>query len=139
MNISDSFRKTIVDEFRYAAKKMKEETEAFRKIYFFSATYGIVFRVFNLEFDPTLVFIHNVLQTTYANIDNILHRIARREETVIQIPDRVLENLAEAIEELSDEIERDGDVAQCLQKISNIGYVGTGNGYYLYQKGTLRI
>lgn len=139
MNITDNFRKTIVSEFRYVAEKMREEKQSAQKLYFFSAAYGVVFRIINLEFDPTLVFIHNVLQHTHVTINSMALRIEGKEERVIQIPEKVFESLVEALEELSNKIEIDTDVSPTLQRISNIAYVTTGNGYYLYQKGIPKI
>ena len=139
MNISDNFRKTIVSEFRYVAKKMREEEQPSQKLYFFSAAYGVVFRILNLKFDPSLVFIHNILQHTHTIVNTVDIQIARGEERVIQIPEKVFESLTKALEELSDKIEADKDMSPTLQKISNISYVTTGNGYYLYQKGILKI
>jgi len=139
MNIPDNSKKTIVSEFRYVAEKMREEKQSAQKLYFFSAAYAVVLRILNLEFDSTLVFIYNVLQHTHAIISTTATRNEEEEERVIQIPEKVFESLTEALEELSNKIEKDADVSPTLQKISNIAYVTTGNGYYLYQKGILQI
>ena len=65
MNISKKYKEIIVEELRYVAKKMKESNDLFEKMYFFSASYSCLNRIFNLEFDSTLVFTHVVLQNAY--------------------------------------------------------------------------
>ena len=139
MKISARNSKIIVDEFKYVAKKIMEEKQLNRKNYYFSAAYGVVSRVFNTEFDPNLVFVHTVLQTAQGNINNLLERIRTGQEGNIKISEQHFDSLAKALEDLSDKIEKDKDLSAPLQKISNIGYSASGNGYYLYQKGLLKI
>lgn len=139
MKISAQNRKIIVNEFKYVAKKIREEKQLNQKSYYFSGAYGVVNRIFNIEFDPTLVFIHGVLQSSQNNINTFVERILSGQERNIQITEKHFEGLAKALEDLSDKIEKGKDLSMPLQKISNIGYSATGNGYYLYQKGVLKI
>ena len=41
----------MVEEMRYALKKMNEEKDERKKLYYFSGTYGVISRVFNFESD----------------------------------------------------------------------------------------
>ena len=61
MQISDSSRKSIVDEFEYVVGQMRAHKEPSRKLYFFSATFGAIQRLLNSEYDPTLQLVHLVL------------------------------------------------------------------------------
>lgn len=139
MKVSVRNRKIITDEFKYVAKQIRKEKQLNRKSYYFSAAYGVVNRIFNIEFDPTLVFIHHILQSAHSLINTTVDRISTGQETTIQISEVHFEGLAEALETLSDKIDKDKDVGPTLQKISNIAYSATGNGYYLCQKGMLKI
>ena len=60
-------------------------------------------------------------------------------DTVIDFPEGFFEKLSECLEELAKNIENNQDTYAVLQKISLLAYISTGNGYYLYQKGILKI
>ena len=60
-------------------------------------------------------------------------------DTLIDLPDDLFDKLCDSLEELAEKIEKDEDTYSVLQKLSVFAYVTTGNGYYLYRKGILRI
>lgn len=141
MKISDNYKKIIVDEFRSVAGKMKEMEDLSKKLYWFSAAYGVVFRVFNLEFDATLVFVHMILNAAYSTISGRLAAIREGKDETIDIPEGLFDSLQEVVEELAEniEMENEHDIFKNLQRIANLTYATTGNGYYLYQKGVLQL
>jgi len=141
MNISDNYKDIIVNEFRRIAELMKNTKDISKKLYFFSATYGIVHRIFNIEFDDTLVCIHVVLNATYNLISARANNIRQSIDAAIDLPQDLFESLQERIVELSDNIENknEHEIFKNLQKISKIAYVTTGNGYYLYLQGKLQL
>lgn len=141
MNISDHYKDLIVNEFRKVAIGMKDANYASKKIYWFSATFGIVHRILNLEFDDTLVCIHVILNATYNLINARADNIKRSTEAAIDFPKNLFENLQETIVELSDNIENNNEleIFKNLQKIAKIAYATTGNGYYLYLQGKLQL
>ena len=55
MKISQELKKTLVDELRLVAKKVADEIDVRKKIYFFSAAHAMIYRIFNINFDPELV------------------------------------------------------------------------------------
>lgn len=139
MQISTDFKKTLVDELRLVAKKVADEIDVRKKIYFFSAAHAMVYRIFNMNFDPELVLIHLVLNSTHGIVQNLHTMIERGDEKVIQIPDDFFDKLASLTEELAIAIEEDKDVYEIIQKIAIHSYSLTGNGYYLYQKGIIKV
>ena len=139
MQISTDFRKILVDELRLVAQKVREEKDIRRKIFFFSGAYGVVFRLLNFSFDPELVLIHGVLNMTYNSADALQTRIERGEESLIRIPDDFFDKLANLTEELATAIEEDKNIYGILQEIATLSYTLTGNGYYLYQKGIIKV
>jgi uncharacterized phosphosugar-binding protein len=46
MKISQELKKTLVDELRLVAKKVADEIDVRKKIYFFSAAHAMVYRIF---------------------------------------------------------------------------------------------
>ncbi len=132
-------RKKMVDEMRYALKKMSEEKDERKKLYYFSGTYAVIQRVYNFEYDPQLVFIHHVLEDTYRIISNRVIVIAQGDKTVL-LADGVIDKLHLYTSSIVDKIERDEDgIYDLLQKIVILGYTTSGNGYYLYDKGIVKI
>ena len=141
MHISDNYKSLIVNEFRKVANEMKKSTYPSKKLYWFSATYGIVYRIFNLEFDDTLVCIHVILNATYNLISARADSIRKGTDAAIDLPQDLFENLQKTIEDLSDNIEdnNEHEIFKNLQKMAKIAYATTGNGYYLYIQGELQL
>ena len=68
MNISKTNHDILVKEFK-DIKQMIESTDILEdKLYYFTAIYGIINRVMNLQSDSTLIFIHQILQNCYLAI-----------------------------------------------------------------------
>jgi len=139
MKLSFDSNKTLVDEFRYVANRLKKESEIPNKLYIYSAAPAVVNRILNIEFSPDLMLIHAILQSTYTEIYNTLVSITTGVEKVITIPEGVFNCLAQSLQDLADVILKEGDITPQLGKIAIAGYAATGNGYYLYQKGILKL
>ena len=139
MPISKEFKKSLMDELKIVTKKIHDEGDLKKKNYFFSATFGTVSRIFNFNFDPELVLIHSVLNSVHSAVDNLQRRTERGEEDVVQIPDKFFDKLADLTNELALAIEKDENIYEVLQKIAVHSYILSGNGYYLYQKGIIKI
>ena len=139
MNLSPEMQKTFTDEIHFIAEKMKATNIPAEKLYFFSAGYGMAQRTINFEYEPELSFIHQVLSLVYNMVNLRLMAIAGRQEGGISIPDNLFNRLEEALEEMADRIEQGLETYPALQKMVNLAYSTTGNGYYLYLKGMLTV
>lgn len=139
MKLSDASKKILIDEFEYIANRLKKESEIPNKLYVYSAAYSVAYRVLNIDFDPELVLIHNILRNTYTQINNTFGGIIAGAEKVITIPEGLFSFLAQSLQDLADTISKDGDITIPLGKIAIASYAITGNGYYLYQKGILKL
>lgn len=139
MNIPSELRSKLVKEIRFVAEKIRTERELRTKVYYFSGIHGEMFRIFNLYFDPQLLFAHNVLNYVYQAMRARADVIVMGRDNLINFPDGFFDKLCERLEKLANAIENDQDLYQILQDISCLAYVTTGNGYYLFQKGILRI
>lgn len=139
MELSAELKEALVDELRTVVKRVEDEIDIGKKIFFLSAAYSGVQRIFNIRFDPELVLIHFVLNSTYTTVSNLHKMIETGNENVIQIPEGFFYRLNGLIEELATGIEEDKDIYEILKKISVLSYSSTGNGYYLYRKGVIEI
>ena len=139
MEIDDQFKNILVEEFRLVASKIRDESDMRRKNFFFSATYGVVHRIINIDFDPELVIIHNVLNSTYTIVNNLQNSIESGTEKIIQIPMFLFDKLADLLDDLAGAIQEGKNTYEIIQKIAVLSYMLTGNGYYLYQKGIIEV
>ena len=139
MQISENLRKMIADEFEYVVGKMHASKEPSQKLYFFSAIYGVISRVLNIEYDSTLALIHLVVVTAHSTIDNRYRALGRGEEVGIGMAAGLFDKLTDATKMLGNAIEKNSHPLEALEIIAVIVHSTTGNGYYLYQKGMLKI
>lgn len=138
MNIRDNSRDIIVEEINYVVKQMEESSTGEEKLYYFSAVHSIIQRIFNLEYDSDLVYAHFVLNGTYVSFLQRLQAI-KQGETLIPLSDEQFEKLISLTKELAKTIEEKKSIDSTLKKFAILSYTTGGNGYYLQQKGLLKI
>ncbi len=138
MNLSPDMQRVFTDEVATAIKHMKSVNTLEEKLFFLSAVYGAAFRIMNIQFDSELAFIHNVVNAAYSMMQANLASI-KQGQGVNTFPKDVFDKLENALEELVVKIEKGGKTYPVLEKISNLAYSTTGNGYYLYLKGMLTV
>jgi len=139
MTISEDSKKIIVKEFEYIIQQMKGTKDPFEKLYFYSGMSATLSRIFNINYDPLLQYIHFILQVSHSTIEGKVREISGGIEKVIKIPDGFFTTFQNALEELKNCIKTNQDVNTSLVKIVNLTYVVTGNGFYLFKKGVLKI
>lgn len=139
MNINKDFRKLIVDEINYVLTKMGQGQTGEEKIFYFSAIFGIMQRIYNLEFDPDLLYAHFILQETHKNLLSRLKSIEMGGERAIPLHEYHFERLISLTEELRKNIAENKPLDNTLKKFVLLIYTTTGNGYYLMQKGILKV
>ena len=144
MQLSKSVKRHLVGELQFAAEKMKREEDPFRKLYFFSAFFGEASRALNWGWDRELVLIHSVCQNTYQQIYARLQSIISGQEKAARPPAALLEKLVDVAQELADYIDKNKDsdqesLMEILGRLAELGYVTTGNGVYLYERGSIKI
>ena len=138
MNLSSEMQKVFTDEVRTALNHMRNANTPQEKLFFLSAVHGSAFRIMNIQFDAELAFIHNVINAAYGMMQSNLTSI-RQGQGVNTFPKDVFDKLEDALEELVVKIEKGEKTYPVLEKISNLAYSTTGNGYYLYLKGMLTV
>jgi hypothetical protein len=111
-----------------------------RKLYFFSALFGEVNRSMNQHWDVELALTHLVLIGAHRDI---LGRISQPVPLSEDLPQELPEALTKVVADLAELFESpEQDTAklhEVLARIAEIGYTATGNGYYLYLKGAIKI
>lgn len=139
MDISDEFRSLIVSEIDFVLKKMDKSENPSEKLYYFSSIPGVIQRTFNIEYNPDLVFTHFILRSTYQAFLTRLTAIQQGGDTTIPLQKKQFVKLSSITKELARKIDENKDIDNTLKKYVILFYSTTGNGYYLQQKGLLRI
>lgn len=141
MSILDGYRTMIVDELTEIEKRMAEAKSPGDLIFFFSAAFGVMNRIMNFECDPTLVFIHQVLQSLHQAVQARLAANPPAAGEHMATPDEFLAKMRHLISTLRTAIRDDSKEAiySALESAAVLTYATTGNGYYLYLTGKLRV
>ena len=141
MKISNENKKIIVDEFEKVFELMNSTKNAREKLFYFSATYAMVSRILNIEYDPMLILIHSILLSTYSNMNSFLNNVASNRDTFYSIPKNYFDIIESNFKNITKAIDSNDEpnIYKALKKFSVLGYIFTGNGNYLYKKGTLKI
>ena len=134
MKLSEKYKEKLISEIKFCRNKMMEEKDPRMKIFYYSGIYAVIVRIFNFEHDPHLQFIHFILNTTYNTINNRLDKVLSGKSR-IPMKEDFFEILANLVERLENKIRADEVTYDILEKIVNLSYLTTGNGYYLSQKG----
>jgi len=138
MDLSADLRERLVNEIRFVVGKIRTQSDLRKKIYYFSGVYGEMFRLFNISYDPQLLFAHNILSNAYQPMRALADTIELGRDTTIVFPDDFFDSLCALLENLANQIANNQDTYTTLQAISCLSYINTGNGYYLFLKGILK-
>jgi len=128
----------IVKEINLVVDAMKENNDPFKKLYFFSGIHGLINKVFNMEYDPELVWIHHVLSAVHAGFLQRMNAIQQGDQVIV-LDELYFEKLIALCKALKDKIAKSDNVDDTLKKFIVLLYATTGNGYYLKHKGLLKI
>jgi hypothetical protein len=127
----------LVNELDYVIETIEGTSDALEKLYFFSGIPAAVHRIFNIEYDPDLVFMHHVLSSTHQGIMQRIDAI-RKGDTVVQIVEYQLDKLLDLCKELRDAVRNNVDTDNIMKQFILLLYSTTGNGYYLAKKGVFK-
>jgi hypothetical protein len=139
MAISDENRKIIVDEIKFAVKQMDANKEKIQKLYYFSAVYGIFHRIYNIQYDPGLVYAHFILRSTHDAFQSRLKAIEVGQDTTVALSAEQFSKISALSKQLANNFAKNKEIDSILKKFAILLYSTTGNGYYLMKKGTLKI
>ena len=140
MKLSKSARRQLGQELQFIVRKMGESADPFHILYFFSGAYGEIGRLLNRQWDPELALLHLVLQSTYGQIHARFQAYSSGGDRGIGTPAGLLDALSRTMAELADIVleDKSNDMMAVMSRFSELGYLCTGNGYYLYSKGAIQ-
>jgi len=136
------YRQRLAREYRYAVNKM-QETQSAKKLFYFSVFFGEAQRVLNLEWSRDLALIYTVTLHAHTQINATIQAPGLGQvlpidwTTVFEKLTQVADALATYFEKAEDDGSRE-EMYQTLGRLTEIAYVVSGNGSYLYEKGLIK-
>ncbi len=139
MRFPPDVQKRLAKEYRFAATKMREESDPFRKVFFFSALFTELSRNLNWYWNRDIVLLHWVLQATHSS----LTQRAQPTSAALNMASFgvLLERLTDVAEGLAEYMERGGEAGnlhELIGRIAEIGYLSTPHGSYVIEKGLVK-
>src|SRR4030042_861790 len=135
---SGKYKDIIVKEFEFVINKINQSPTIEEKLYYFSAVQGVLNRILNLEYTEELLLMYYVTNETLKMFQQ-RHAGFKAGDIAIRVTDEQLLRLSEVTKEFLETIRNDGNVDEVLRKYVVLLYSTTGNGYYLMEKGVLKI
>lgn len=132
------FKKELVKEFRLVETLMKKEENIDRKIYCFSAAYGITSRSYRYDFSKDVLLADLVLNTAYQALFDRSQRTKNGDMTVFIEPIH-FEKIEEGLRLLADAFENNESILEPLETILTSSFSTSGAGNYLREKGLLKL
>ena len=138
MHISDTFKDMIVEEVDFVIQQMQQSANELEKLYYFSGVYALFQRIFNIEYNTNLVYVHFILRSTH---ETFIQRIKAIQsgDTTVPLCKEQSEKLLELTQELRDKIKDNEDIDETLKRFVVLSFSASGNGYYLWQKKRFKI
>jgi len=131
------FRKELVQELRNVSKMMKGEKNLEKKIYYFSAAYGITNRHYRYAFSGEVLLADLVLTASYQTLTERLNML-KSGNTTVMMDEQVFEKIQDGLLELADAFENRKPAQDALECILTEAFSISGPGNYLKEKGMLK-
>jgi len=140
MRLPEPIRERLQTEFRFAADSMAATPDLAKKLFFFSALYGEANRALNEHWDTQLALVHLVLVSAHRDIFGRISQPPLLSGEVPQELPEALTKVAADLAELFQDSKQDmARLYEVLARVAEVAYTATGNGYYLYLKGAVKL
>jgi hypothetical protein len=132
------FRKELVIELRKVADMMAKEKNPEKKLYYFSAAFGITSRTYRYVFSSDVLLADLVLTAGYQQLLERIHACKAGDISVL-LTEEIFEKLEQGLWDLAQAFEEGRSILEPLEKINTITFSVTGPGYYLKEKGMIKL
>jgi len=131
------FRKELVKELRNVARLMKDEKSVEKKLYYFSAAYGVTNRTYRYVFSGEVLLADLVLNTAYQTMVERL-KMLKSGDTTVSLDENVFISIQEGLQLLANAFEDNKPIQNPLEKILTVAFSVSGPGNYLKEKGMVK-
>ena len=138
MSQKEFFKKELIKELRLVEALMKREEDLDKKIYYFSAAYGITNRTYRYSFSKDVLLADLVLNNGYQTLLDRAQRIKAGDRSVL-LEDIHFKKIEEGLRQLADAFEKDESILEPLENILTAVFSTSGAGNYIRGKGLLKL
>lgn len=138
MSQKEFFKKELIKELRLVEALMKKEEDLDKKIYYFSAAYGITNRTYRYSFSKDVLLADLVLNNGYQTLLDRAQRIKAGDRSVL-LEEIHFEKIEEGLRQLADAFEKDVSILEPLENILTAVFSTSGAGNYIRGKGLLKL
>ena len=138
MKINKVYKTAIINEIKYVQKKMKENSSLEKKLFYYSAIPAQFLRVLNLEYDCDILYLHHVVNHTQGVFQQRLATM-KAGDINIEVNEKQIEQLESLLDDVVCVIEQKKKIDDVLKAFIELAYSTSGNGFYLMEKGSLKI
>lgn len=138
MKISKIYKTAIINEIKYVQKKMKENSSLEKKLFYYSAIPAQFLRVLNLEYESDILYLHHVVNHTQGAFQQRLATM-KAGDINIEVNERQIEQLESLLDDVIGVVEQKKKIDDVLKAFIELAYSTSGNGFYLMEKGLLKI
>jgi hypothetical protein len=135
---SDFFKKELVTELRNVAGLMENEKNPEKKIYYFSAGYGITSRSYRYAFSNEILLADLVLNASYQTLFDRITRL-KSGETTVPLDELTFTKIEEGLWDLAKALETGKPIQKALEQILTASFSVSSPGNYLKEKGMLKL
>jgi len=140
MDRKEFFHQEMIDEFKAISELIAGEEKLDRKLYYFSAAYGMTQRTLRNDFSKDILLMDLVLSNTYNHLVQRLNMLKNRD--MIVHPD-ILQKASKVVfdqfEQLIVKLEKKEPYHEQLENILSAVFVTTGSGNYLFERGMIKL
>jgi len=134
----DFLRKELVGELRHVENLVRLEPSIDKKIYYFSAAYGITGRTYRYSFSKDVLMADLILQGAYNMLTERMQLLRTGDKNVIPEP-IIFDKICDGLKDLANAFESGSSVLEPLEVIITTAFATTGPGNYLREKGQLKL
>jgi hypothetical protein len=134
----DFLRAELVEELRRVENLVRQEPSVEKKIYYFSAAYGITGWTFRYSLYKEVLMADLLLIGAYNMMSERLNLFKSGNHTV-PIDPLIFERICDGLRDLANCFESRESIFDALQTITIAAYSMTGPGNYIREKGDLKI
>jgi len=127
--LPQELKEKLLTELDFIIKKMKEESDLAKKIYFYSAVNGALERASRFYFDRELLIAHAIMTLSYNTINDRINRL-RMGDAVVPLTESLVDQLITSVSDMRQAVEENNTVYPALEKTMEVTYLTTGPGYY---------
>lgn len=136
MKKEEFIKNELIEELKNVSLLIEKEKNVEKKIYYFSAAYGITSRTFRYTYNDDYVLADCVLNVAYNGFLDRINRIKGGDPN-IKIEEIHFTRLSEGLNELAEAFEKDESILEPLKKIMSTAFSVSGPGNYIREKGMM--